>query len=290
MTDSQIPPQIFDRALLKTRRVRAARREPVPFLMQRCVDDVVEKLLDINRTFSRTLIIAPAAAGRALVENIPAPKRPEQIRFGYFTNASEGLDFILDEETLPFDQAEYDLIISLLSLHAVNDLPGALIQFKKALIPDGVFIASMFGGDTLLELRQAMYKTDAELLGGMTPRIFPFADFQQLAGLLQRAGFALPVVDTDRVNVTYKTVSRLIADLRDMGETNILHQRDRSVLPGKYLESLAAHLKQVGEDDRIRTVFEILWLTGWAPDASQPKPLKPGSAQISLTKILGDKS
>ena len=290
MTNTQMPTDIFDRALLKKRRARAARRQAVPFLMQRCIDDVVEKLLDINRTFTRALIIAPVAVGQAVVRAIPKAKRPPHLQLGYFTEQPDGLDFILDEENLPFDASEFDLIISLMGLHVVNDLPGALIQIRRALIPDGVFIASLFGGDTLSELRRAAYRVDADLIGGATPRVYPFADFQQLASLLQRAGFALPVVDTDRLNVTYKNIGRLIDDLRDMGETNILTERDKTPMPRRYLSELANTMSDCGSEPRIHVGFEILWLTGWAPDPSQPKPLKPGSATVSLTQVLKDKS
>ena len=285
-----MPPQIFDRALLKQRRARAARRNPFPFLMERCVEDCVEKIRDINRRFNRALIIAPAATANAIIDALPEEKRPETIKTGFFTDNPAGLDIILDEESLPFVQPEFDLILSILSLHTVNDLPGALVQFQQALLPDGVFIGAMFGGETLGGLRKAAYNADAELLGGMSPRVFPFADFQQLAGLLQRTGFALPVVDTDRVTVTYRDIDRLIADLRDMGETNILVQRDQNRLSRNYKDSLAQALLSNPEAPTFQVIFEILWLTGWSPHESQQKPLKPGSAQVSLTEVLADKS
>ena len=290
MTEAQTPPQIFNRALLARRRARAVRRQPVSFMMDRCIEDCVEKLLDINRRFDRALILAPAAASEKLVDAIPKTKRPTHKTRGYFTDNPAGLDLCVDEENLPFELQSFDLIISLLGLHAVNDLPGALIQFRHALRPDGVFMGAIFGGDTLTELRQAAYRADADCIGGVTPRVFPLPDFQQLAALLQRAGYALPVVDTDRVTVTYSDVGRLVSDLRDMGETNVLFNRSKAWVGRAYQSNLANALADDGSNSKFSVSFEILWMTGWAPHDSQQKPLKPGSAQVSLTQILNDKS
>ena len=243
----------------------------------------------MNRVFERVLLIAPPGAKKDLLNFLPKPKRPKSILSAWFAIGERAVDVVLDDEAIPFDPESFDLVISLLSLHSANDLPGALIQTKRILKPDGLFMGALFGGDTLSGFRQALYQTDQELLGGITARVAPFSDYQQLAGLLQRAGFAQPVVDRDRVNVSYKKLSDLLRDLRDMGETNILTARQRKILPKLYASHLENTLMQSNDidDGRFTDCFEILWMTGWSPHHSQQQPLKPGSAQISLKDVIG---
>lgn len=193
-----------------------------------------------------------------------------------------------DEEFLPFKSQSLDVLTSNLRLHAVNDLPGALTQIRQALKPDGFFLAAMFGGETLYELRESLTHAELAIKGGVSPRVFPFADKQQMGALLQRAGFALPVVDSDILTVTYENMFALMHDLRGMGEGNMIAARDKRN-PGKRLFMEAAryydeHFKE--PDGRIRASFEIIFLAGWAPHESQQKPLKPGSADTSLTEVL----
>lgn len=193
-----------------------------------------------------------------------------------------------DEEFLPFANESFDLVLGTLNLHTVNDLPGALLQIRKSLKPDGLFLASMLGGETLYELRQVMTQAEMNTRGGISPRIAPFADKQQMGALLQRAGFNLPVVDSDIITVTYDNIFKLFHDLRYMGEGNAIAARDKTP-PGKKLFMEAARLYQeqfAGADGRITASFEIIFLTGWAPHSSQQKPLRPGSAETSLADAL----
>jgi SAM-dependent methyltransferase len=202
---------------------------------------------------------------------------------------TKGLRVCADEEQLPFADKSFDLIISALSLHWVNDLPGALIQIRRALVPDGLFMGAMFGGETLTELRQALAEAEIECEGGLSPRVSPFADLRDMGGLLQRAGFALPVVDSDRVTVTYGNPLKLMAELRGMGETNALIERRRTPMRRTTLMRAAAiYSEKFGlPDGRIPATFEITMLAGWSPHESQQKPLRPGSAKAKLADVLG---
>ncbi len=196
-----------------------------------------------------------------------------------------------DEEALPFRDGALDLVVSALSLQFTNDLPGALVQIRRALRPDGLFLAALAGGDTLTELRQAFAQAEAEIEDGISPRVAPFADVRELGALLQRAGFALPVTDVDRITVRYASPIDLMHDLRRMGATNALAERRRKPLRRATLTRM---IEIYGErfadaDGRIRATFEIVWLSGWAPHESQQQPLKPGSAQRRLADALGTK-
>ena len=194
-----------------------------------------------------------------------------------------------DEEYLPFRDASFDLIVSCASLHHVNDLPGALVQIQRALKPDGVFLAALFGGATLTELRQAWLAAETALEGGAGPRVAPFADLRDAAGLLQRAGFALPVADSDTITVTYENPLKLMSDLRGMGETNVLRERRRAPTRRATLMAAADCYRSqfAGGDGRAPATFQILSLTGWAPAAGQPQALRPGSATARLAEAFG---
>jgi SAM-dependent methyltransferase len=200
-----------------------------------------------------------------------------------------GADLVGDEEALPFAAERFDLAVSLLSLHGVNDLPGALVQVRRVLRPDGLFLGCLLGGATLTELRQALTAAEAELEGGVSPRVAPFGDVRDLGALLQRAGFALPVTDVETVAVRYQDPFGLMRDLRAMGLTNALADRRRAPLRRATLMRAAALYADrfADADGRLRATFEIVWLSGWAPHESQQKPLRPGSARMRLADALG---
>jgi SAM-dependent methyltransferase len=205
------------------------------------------------------------------------------------TRRDSGLAVAADEEALPFADGSLDLVVSALALQFVNDLPGALAQIRRTLRPDGLLLAALIGGASLTELRQAFAQAESEIEGGASPRVAPFADVRELGALLQRAGFALPVVDSDRLTVRYDTVFDLMRDLRRMGATNVLHERRRTPLRRATLARTADLYAQrfADPDGRLRASFEIVWLSGWAPHESQQKPLKPGSAKQRLADALG---
>ena len=200
-----------------------------------------------------------------------------------------GCTVVADEEMLPFADASIDLAVSVLALHTVNDLPGTLVQVRRALKPDGLFLAALLGGDTLTELRQSFALAEAELDGGVSPHVAPFADVRELGALLQRAGFALPVADVDRVTVRYSSVFSLMHDLRGMGATNVLIERKRQPLRRATLLRMAQLYAEnfADPDDKLRATFDIVWLSGWVPHPSQQQPLRPGSARTRLADALG---
>jgi SAM-dependent methyltransferase len=202
---------------------------------------------------------------------------------------SAGLALVANEEALPFADASLDLVVSALALQTVNDLPGTLVQIRRALKPDGLLLAALLGGDTLRELRQSFAAAESEIEGGVSPRVAPFADVREIGALLQRAGFALPVTDVDRVTVRYASVLALMHDLRRMGATNVLTERRRTPLRRATLARMAEIYQRnfSDPDGRLRATFDIVWLSGWAPDASQQQPLRPGSARTRLADALG---
>ena len=194
-----------------------------------------------------------------------------------------------DEELSPFAPERFDLCVSALAQHSVNDLPGALTQVRRSLKPDGLFLGALLGGQTLQELRAVLAEAESEIRGGASPRVAPFSDVRDLGHLLQRAGFALPVTDLDRVTVRYGSMFTLVADLRAMGLTNALAHRDTRPL-GRRMFLRAAQLyaeRFADPDGRLRATFDIVWLSGWVPHESQQKPLKPGSAKMRLADALG---
>lgn len=288
------PPRIFDRASHRRRLARAAAHfSAAEFLKIRAADDLLERLETINRrfgiavdvgartgVFARRLALSPAAAKVGLL--IQTDLVAEMLV------GATGVRLVADEERLPFGEARLNLIVSSLVLHWVNDLVGALVQARLALAPDGLFLGALLGGSTLTELRGALLAAEAEILGGAGPRVSPFADAVDAAGLLQRAGFALPVVDTDLVVVRYNHPLKLLADLRAMGETNVLFDQPRTPLSRAVL-ARACEIYQhrhAGPDGRVPASFEILTLTGWAPHPDQQKPLRPGSAKARLADAL----
>jgi SAM-dependent methyltransferase len=267
---------IFDRNLLRLRQRRARALGPATFLVDRVAVELGERLAVVLRQFERAADLGTptGAVRRVLTES---------------GKVGTVVDVIADEEALPFAAGSLDLVVSALALQFVNDLPGTLIQIRRALKPDGLLLAALIGGDGLTELRQAFAQAESEVEGGVSPRVAPFADLRELGALLQRAGFALPVVDSDRLTVRYKTVLDLMRDLRRMGATNVLTERRRAPLKRKTLFRMAEiYAERFSDSDgRLRATFEIAWLSGWAPHESQQKPLKPGSATARLADALG---
>ena len=275
-------PRLFDRALAARRLDRALAQGPAEFLLARAADDLADRLSLVKRDFTDALDLAtpgPQAAqalGAARVTRV-APSR---------ASLGEGrfLGLVADPERPQLTEAAFDLAVSLLALHQIDDLPGLLIQLRRALRPDGLLIAALPGGETLHELRACLLEAEAEISGGASPRVAPFADARALGGLLQRAGFALPVVDSDRFVVRYDDMFALMRDLRAFGQTSALFDRPRR-FARRSLFLRAAQLyaqRDADPDGRIRATFEFVWLSGWVPHPSQPKPLAPGSAKMRL--------
>jgi SAM-dependent methyltransferase len=294
---SDAPPQIFDRALHRARLDRAAPRY-AGFLKQRAAEDAAERLSAVLRDFPLALDLGArdGAFARALAESDAAARVGTVIEADLSEKmlrsnpvAKPGLRLVADEERLPFAPGSLDLVVSLLSLHWTNDLVGALVQIRRALKPDGLFIGALFGRDTLNELRQSLIAAEAELSDGAGLRVSPFADGLDAAALLQRAGFTLPVADVERVTVRYDHPLKLMADLRAMGEANALVERARQPLSRPVLaRAFEIYAERFAlADGRIPATFEIIALTGWAPHPSQPQPLKPGSAKMRLADALG---
>ncbi len=284
-------PLIFDRALLRRRRRRAAALGPATFLLDRVAGDLAERLAAVLRRFELALDLGtPGAAARTALARLGSVATIVTAA-ATLDNATAGarLHVVADEEALPFRDGALDLVVSALALQFVNDLPGALVQIRRALKPDGLFLAAVIGGETLTELRQAFAAAESDVEGGISPRVAPFADLRDLGGLLQRAGFALPVIDADRLTVRYDSAFAVMHDLRRMGATNVLLDRRRTPLKRATLMRMAeiyAH-RFADADGRLRATFEIVWLSGWAPHPNQQQPLKPGSAQARLADALG---
>lgn len=289
------PPLIFDRALHRKRLDRAAAGyADADFLKRRAAEDAVARLETILRDFPRAVDLGARTGvfGQALAASDAAARvglLVETDLSSAMLRGRDGARLAADEERLPFAPGAFDLAISTLSLHWVNDVVGALIQIRRALKPDGLFIGAFLGGATLTELRQSLMAAEAELLGGAGSRISPFADALDAAGLLQRAGFALPVADVDRVTVRYRHPLHLMADLRRMGETNVLAERHPRPLTRALVgRACEIYVERFAEPDgKVPATFEILTLTGWAPHESQQKPLRPGSAKMRLADALG---
>jgi SAM-dependent methyltransferase len=280
-------PLIFDRRLLRARRVRATVRDPATFLVERAADDLAGRLSTVLRKFDLAVDLGTPtdAVRRALADRVGAIVAVDPVASQL---AGECLAVAADEEALPFRDASLDLVISALALQFVNDLPGTLIQIRRALRPDGLFLAAMIGGDSLAELREAFAQAEAEVEGGVSPRVAPFADLRDLGALLQRAGIALPVTDVDRLTVRYASPLALMHDLRRMGAGNALSERRRTLLRRATLHRVFEIYAErfADPDGRIRATFEIVWLSGWAPHESQQQPLKPGSAKTRLADAL----
>ena len=281
---SMSDPLVFDRALLRKRRERALRLGPETFLIDRVAADLGERLGAVLRQFDTAVdlgtptdAVRSALAGNAAVGTLIGARG--------LPNA----DVVVDEEALPFRDGSLDLVVSALALQFVNDMPGTLIQIRRALKPDGLFLAALLGGETLAELRQAFAAAETEIEGGVSPRVAPFADLREMGALLQRAGFTLPVTDAERLTVRYSSPFILMSELRRMGVTNIMTERRRTPLRRATLKRMAEiYIHRFADPDgKIRATFELVWLSGWAPHESQQKPLRPGSARARLADALG---
>ncbi len=284
-------PNLFDRALLRARQRRAVRLGPATFLVERAAEEFAERLSAVLRRFDLAVDLGtPADAvrrqmarekkiGRIVAVDAIATERP----------TDDALKVVGDEEILPFKDASLDLVVSALALQFVNDLPGTLIQIRRALKPDGLLLAALIGGDTLHELRQAFAAAEAELEDGISPHVAPFADVREMGMLLQRAGFALPVADVEQLTVRYGSPFALMHDLRRMGATNVLNERRRTPLRRASLMRMAQIYAErfADADGKVRATFEIVWLSGWAPHGSQQQPRAPGSAERRLADALG---
>jgi SAM-dependent methyltransferase len=282
----------FDARLARLHRARAAAGFAyAAFLHQRVCEDLVERLEAVTRPFARALALGAPALLR---DSLRA--RPElAARIGEVIGADTAGALArpapaaaCEPEHLPFAEQSFDLVVSPLLLHWANDLPGALIQIRRALKPDGLFLGALFGGGTLSELRACLIEAEAGLRGGAGPRVAPFADMLELASLLQRAGFALPAADRDKITARYSDPMKLMHDLRAMGETNALCARAGPLTRGVLERAMALYRERFADaDGHVRATFEIVTLTGWAPHASQQQPLKPGSAKARLADALG---
>lgn len=283
--------QVFDRAAVRRHRDRAAPGfDEFAFLHREVAARLLDRLDDIKRTFPRALdlgchngLVADALDGRGGVETLIQADISEAM-----ARRTQGLRLVADAELLPLRAHSLDLVTSVLSLHWVNDLPGTLIQINRALKPDGLLLAAMFGGETLRELRQSLMEAEMEIEGGVSPRVSPFADIRDMGGLLQRAGFNLPVIDSDTITVTYDNPLKLMRDLRGMGESNAVIERRKGFTRRATLLRAAEiyHANFAGPDGRVPATFQILNLTAWTPHESQPRPKAPGSAKVSFTEIL----
>jgi SAM-dependent methyltransferase len=282
-------PRVFDRLLLRRRRRRALKLGPATFLIDRVADDLADRLAAVLRRFA---VAADLGTPTGALRRLLAPRVDALIAVDADALAlrdDAGPKVVADEEALPFADGSLDLVVSALALQSVNDLPGALVQVRRALRPDGLFLAALLGGDTLTELRASFTAAETEMEGGVSPRVAPFIDAREAGALLQRAGFALPVADVDRIVVRYASPFDLMRDLRRMGASNALAERRRVPLRRATLMRMAeAYAARFADaDGRVRASFDVVWLSGWAPHASQPQPLKPGSAQARLADALG---
>lgn len=275
------PPQIFDRKLYARRRGRTAGNfAAYDFLHRRAMEDVNDRLESVNRQFPLAAFDGAGALANLLTQKagvgdlINIDLAPARLPAG-------GLRLAADAEALPIKGESLDLFVSMLTLHTTNDLVGALTQARMALKPDGLFIAAIFGEETLSALRAALYRAEAEVTGGASARIAPFAGVRDYGAALQRAGFALPVTDIDKVSVSYDDPLKLLKDLRGMGETRALRTKAAFLRRDVVLRAMTIFAESGGREQ-----FEIVYLTGWAPHESQQQPLKPGSAKMSLKDAI----
>jgi SAM-dependent methyltransferase len=285
------PPPLFDRRAIRRRLARAIDSGPADFLLAHAVRDLIERLSVIKRDFPR--ILDSGTPSPLLAESLASGEGgPSVVRLSPL-EVTAGSDAILavvgDEEALPLAVERFDLAVSALALQHVNDLPGALVQLRRVLKPDGLFLGCLLGGKTLEELRVALAMAETEISGGLSPRVAPFADVRDMGALLQRAGFALPVVDSEPLVVRYRDLFGLMTDLRAMGATNALAARlRRPSARSLFFRAAEIYAERFADPDgRVRATFELIFVSGWAPHESQQKPLAPGSANMRLGDVLG---
>jgi len=262
-------PKLTDRSALERNRTRAL-GNPALFLHETTAEEFQDRLSMVNKTFTSP----------AIVTGFP----------DFWAAAFPDAKIVADEDVLDLDPQAHDLVIHAMSLHWANDPVGQMIQARRALRPDGLFLAGMLGGQTLHELRAALAEAESRTTGGLSPRVAPMAEIRDLGGLLQRAGFALPVADSFPLTASYQSAWHLMRDLRAMGEGNALSARLRHPTRRSILNATAdIYAHSFGAEGRIPATFELIFLLGWAPDDSQPKPLRPGSAAARLADALGSK-
>ncbi len=279
------PPRLFDQSLRRIRALRARQaglRDEV--LLPRIAEDIADRLDPVLRDFPLAVdLLSPGTDVAEALGRVP--------KVGRVLRAVEGADadISIQNEALPFQAESLDLVVSGLALHWAEDLPGLLVQVRRALKPDGLFLAAVLGGETLFELRQAFAEAETDTTGGISPRVIPFASVQDFGGLLQRAGFGLPVVDSERITVRYSDIFGLFRDLRALGATNPLLDRTRKPLRRETLARLNDIYREgfSDPDGKLRATVEIVWISGWSPHESQQKPLRPGSAKARLADALG---
>lgn len=286
-------PNLFDRAQLRARRQRLASLDWARgrFLFEEVSDRLADRMLDVDRSFETVLDLG--CHDGALGKHLNASGRVStlvsaDVSVDLLSDQMSAPRIVADEEMLPFAAQSFDLIGSVLSLHWVNDLPGSLIQIARCLKADGLFLGAMFGAETLKELKECLVAAELEVKGGISPRVSPFVDVRDAGSLLQRAGFALPVTDTDTLTFKYQNAFALMQELRAMGETNALFERPK-IFTSRRILFRAAELYQEkfqDEDGLIPATFQIVYLAGWAPHDSQQQPLKRGSATASLKDVL----
>jgi len=273
----------FDCSLVRHRKRRAQKLADKlsgdRFLYTRCVDDVVERVLDVRRQFQNTLLIGATEITQNVAERLGD-------KIGHTLSIN---DIVCDEDALPFQPESFDLVINLLTLHAVNEVPQILAKTRSLLKPDGLFLAAFFGGETLSALRHVMYGAEDKLYGRVSPRVSSMITLDLATTLLSSNGFSMPVTDRDIVNVSYKSLDTLYRDLRLMGETNVLAERANTPVSRRFFHEVEAIYKRdhSTKSGKYAVTFEIIWLAGWAPHPDQPKPLKPGSAKVKLAEALG---
>ncbi len=284
---------VFDRRAVRRHRDRAAAGfHGHDFLFREVAERLADRLDDVRRRFPRALdlgghggVLRRALGGRGGIETLVETDLSPAMA----ARAATPLALGADEEALPFADGAFDLVLSCLSLHWVNDLPGTLVQLRRTLKPDGLLLCALAGGDTLHELRRAFLEAESDIEGGAGPHVAPFADLRDMGGLLQRSGFALPVVDSDTITVTYADAMALMHDLRGMGEANSVRARRPGLARRATMFATAERYSELYADKegRIPATFQILTLTAWAPDGAQPKPLRPGGADARLADALG---
>ncbi len=292
----QAPPTIFDRRKVRQNRTQAMEqhaKEPAIFSMVR--ERTLDRLLDVTRTFHHAFVCGPGSTLTA--QTMTQSHRVESVTSSEFIDPAAAaqprsnqppLSLISDDEWVPFGPDSFDLVLSVLSLHWVNDLPGALIQLRRCLQEDGLFLAVLFGGTTLYELRECLLDAETQLMDGVTPRVSPFVDVRDAGNLLVRAGFALPVADTDTIVQEYENMTSLFGALKTMGELNAIVERSRGLAtPRLFALADSLYEQRFGtKDGGIKATFEIVTLTGWAPSDIQQKPLAPGSVRRRLSDAL----
>lgn len=285
--------EIFNRRLIRSRRDRfSAHIKDYNFLHNWAGEQIADRFEDIKREFPCSLFMSPRCDNNVTnkIKNAAGITYPlaMDLSAGMLDHYSDN-KFLGDEEFLPIKKNSLDGVISILNLHTINDLPGALIQINRALKADGVFIGSMFGGETLFELREALNHAEMKIKGGISPRVAPFADKQQMGALMQRTGYALPVIDSELITISYDSIFALMKDVRFMAEGNAVSARSKTMTSRSIMmEAAKYYAENYSEaDGKIFATFEIIFVIGWAPHESQQQPLRPGSAKQSLASALG---